>query len=126
MENKSSKNEITSYLNNIKNCLVCSPALKKKILFDLKNSLDEFLLENPTSTIDDIVNHFGTPEDISSSCLINLEEGDISSSIRQSKRIRKIIILLALAIILIFTAACIIQIVHNQDVKAGYFIEKEE
>lgn len=48
------------YYNRVKKCVY----IGNKELTHLKSSLHNFTLENPDHDYDDLVNHFGSPEDI--------------------------------------------------------------
>ena len=56
--------ELNDYLKDIKRNMICSNSIKKLFIKDFKNRIDEFIDENPNTSIDDIINNFGNPEDI--------------------------------------------------------------
>lgn len=56
--------ELNDYLKDIKRNMICSNSIKKLFIKDFKNRIDEYLDENPNTSIDDIINNFGNPEDI--------------------------------------------------------------
>lgn len=56
--------ELNDYLKDIKRRMICSNSVKKLFIKDFKNRIYEFIDENPKTSIEEIINNFGNPEDI--------------------------------------------------------------
>lgn len=56
--------ELNDYYKKIKKNLTCSKSIKKIFINDFKNRVGEYVDENPNVSIDDVINTFGTPNDI--------------------------------------------------------------
>ena len=56
-----------SYIKNIKKQLKISSKYKRTLLNDLEINIDSYISEHPNTTYKDLVENFGTPEDVSES-----------------------------------------------------------
>lgn len=65
--NMLNKNDLKNYYSLIKKNLSCSFNMKSVFMKDLNDRINEFLVDNPNSTIDTIIENFGTPVEIAKS-----------------------------------------------------------
>lgn len=56
--------QLNDYYKSIKKNMMCSNNVKKVFIKDFKNRVDEYVLDNPNTTIEDVVINFGSPKDI--------------------------------------------------------------
>lgn len=112
--NKSLKSDINEYLHQIKKLLICPQTKKKNYLNELEMNIDEYLIENPESDINDIQEHFGTPADISDGFLSALNESELNNKIKKTKFIRLSVVIVGLFIVSIFAVVCYFEIFYNQ------------
>ena len=91
------KKELNNYYKEIYKNLPCSYGIKKVFIKSFKNRFNEFIEDNPNSTIDDLKKNFGEPKEI-----INSFEGqkDYYKKLAK-KRLIMIIIITIIAIIII-------------------------
>ncbi len=61
------KNDLKIYYTSIKKNLSCSFNMKSVFMKDFSDRVSDFLEEKPNSTIDNIIDNFGTPEEIAKS-----------------------------------------------------------
>ena len=54
-----------AYIKNIKKQLKISSKYKRTLLNDLEINIDSYISEHPNTTYKDLVENFGTPEDVS-------------------------------------------------------------
>ena len=59
--------ELNNYFREITGALPCTGCKKRKILRDLRLSVDGFLEEHPDATLEAVAEHFGTPQQIADS-----------------------------------------------------------
>jgi len=59
--------EFKKYLRNIKSKMLCSSNIKLAFISSFKENIQDFLFENPNSSIKEIREEFGEPEEIASS-----------------------------------------------------------
>ena len=55
------------YFREIKALLLCSKEQKDELLLGLKSDVEDFIEEHPDATLQDLKDHFGTPESIADS-----------------------------------------------------------
>ena len=97
------------YLREIKSLMVCDDGTKKKFLKDLKRDVYDYTIEENADSIEMIIEHFGTPEEIAKSFL---ENADIKK-IKRKMNIRTVIlagVLAALLIWIVYLTAAVIDI----------------
>lgn len=114
--------EIKKYFHKIRVSLICDLKTKNKIMKDLKNDVEEYLEQNPDSSLENVIEHFGKPETIA-------EEFAISSGIDYIKKSRihktvKIAVIVLLVLASIFTIATSIVIIGNHKRTAIYYYEE--
>ena len=101
--NKEFSKELKAYFGQIKKNLNCGFFVKQGFIVQFKDNVAEYLAEQnaPDLSIDDIVNIFGSPDDIAKS-FDNI--GDVEKVIKKGKRLlmtEAIIILAALVVIVL-------------------------
>lgn len=102
------KKEIKNYLKKAgKNC---PPEFRKKLIKELENNISDYIEENPQSTAEDILKHFGEPEEFSCEYILSMDENDIKKSVLKSKWIKRSVItgISLLILIAVITSAWII------------------
>lgn len=57
----------------------------KKFIKDLSNDIEEYLLENPQATYNEVVENFGTPQKIIDEFLLNQDSEDLLKNIKKKK-----------------------------------------
>lgn len=90
------------YLRRVKKNLPCSGKEKGKIVGDLKNNITDYLLACPDATLQDIEEHFGSPESIALSCVEQTEVNTIIKKIRIRKTVLHIVAATAALIVLLW------------------------
>lgn len=114
------KDELNEYISNIRKQLVCNAADKKRLLSDLTFNIDEFIEDHPESSINDIIEHFGTPEDIAGGYLSSLEGGELNNKLKKTKKIRKCILFACGIIVFILVCIFIFEYLDSRNFVNGY------
>lgn len=107
------KKNIRIYCNAVSKHLLCSSKTKKRFLTELEFNICDFLTDHPDASIADIQQHFGTPEDISASYLSTLDNDELNKKINKTRKIKKIVMILAAIILFLFTIVYILEIRDN-------------
>lgn len=94
-------NSVALYQKKLKKQLPCNNAVKKRLLENFQTSLDEFLEDHPSPTVDELNTAFGPPEEIAKilSKEISPEEAD---SYHKSCTIKKVLSAISAGILLLF------------------------
>ena len=121
---KPSEKELTDYYRKIEKALPCSAETKKKILFDLKSNIAEYLDEYPEAEMSDIINHFGTPDLFASEYVASLEDAELNKKVHKSKWIKRGVII-AVAVVVLLTAITTIWIIAENHKAADYYYQED-
>ncbi|MDE6414892.1 MAG: hypothetical protein K2K48_05715 [Anaeroplasmataceae bacterium] len=104
------KNDLKKYYSFIKKNLSCSFNMKSVFIKDLDDRIHEFLEDNPNSTIDDVIENFGAPQEIAKS----FDKDNECLKRKAKNRLIIEIILLALLIVCIAVSSIVIySIIEN-------------
>ena len=87
------KKELRKYYNLIRKNLFCSYNMKKVLISDFSNRVNDFIFENPNVDIQKIMDNFGSPEDIAKSF--------DTENIYLKKKAKKLLIIEIILIVLI-------------------------
>ena len=99
---KKNESALKKYYQEISMWLPCSCKEKKRILQNIKTNMNDYLINNPEASIQDIENHFGSAKMIAS-CYIDITDRDsILQSLRNRKINKRFILATAAAIILLW------------------------
>lgn len=60
----------------------------KKFIKNLSNDVEEYLIENPQATYNEVVENFGTPKKIVDEFLLNQDSEDLLKNIKKKKYIK--------------------------------------
>lgn len=88
------KSDLKKYYTSIKKNLSCSFNMKSVFIKDLNDKVSDFLEENPNSTIENIIENFGTPEEIAKSF-------DKDNEYYKRKAKKRLIVEIALLVLLV-------------------------
>lgn len=97
------KKQLKCYFKNIKHNLPCYNSAMRKMLDDLKSSVNTFIQENGITDFAQIEQHFGTAEDIAKEFAIGLDNAYIKSY-KFKKRVTVITLSILAAIMVAFSA----------------------
>ena len=107
------------YLSSVKKNLSCSSKKKSEFLSALKKGLDDFLLENPESTYEDIVKAFGMPEKQANEFMDSLD----SETIKKAFSWKKAIAIGIIIVLIIWGIVAGFSIVDTYTTNRGYSVD---
>lgn len=108
---------LKTYYDEISKGLKSSPEKQKNVLEDLQNSVNNFLAENSNATIEDVHEHFGSPQTI-----IRDNTDKVYNKKRVfSKRIIKTLLIIGAAVLVIGGVFGIIAIIDGSKSNQGHF-----
>ena len=114
--------EIAKYLRQAKKG--CPAPYRRKLIVELQNNLYEFLENNPEHTMEDVLEHFGSPERFADEYLLAMDNYDRINAFRKTKWIRKMLCI-GVATIVLIVAIATVWIVCENSQTVGYFYFEE-
>ena len=111
---------LNAYYRNIKKALPCSGQAKKRFLNDMQISVVTFLQENPDATIDVIISHFGTPEQIAAAYTGEITPPELQKKLKTKKWVIGIIAIAAACAILIWGIFVAVALDETNKIRNGY------
>ena len=129
--------ELKKYFHEIEKNLPCGNREKKKILRDLRLSVENFLAENPEATFEAVVDHFGTPAQIVDTCTEEMPTLELQKKLKIKRWIIGVIAGVAACALLVWGIAVGIILVNElkrddglvvveQPIEEGIISEKGE
>ncbi len=113
------QNEIKEYIKAVKKQIVCPTAESRQMLRELQANVSDFVQENPDADMVQIVEQFGTPEEIAKAYIADTEPKNIKKAVN----IRKLIVIAIVAIIIIYLAIMLFVVCDAHNETHGYFVE---
>ena len=104
--NKTGRNA-KRYLRAVKRWMPCSGKLKRGIMAQIDNCVQEYMEKNPNASFDDICAQLGSPQEIAAAYIDNADTAEILKNLRVRRRVVTIVIS-AILIILISWASVVI------------------
>lgn len=102
--------ELRHYMNEIKDRLPFSNGVTKKLLDDLQNGIDDYIENNDVTSFDEILDHFGKPDEVAED-LKNITDAQV---IKRKINLKKIIVAFAVVVVLIIGIG-VAKIAHDAD-----------
>lgn len=111
---------LNQYYKQIQRKLPCSITYKKRLIHELRGSVDSYLKEHPNADISAIEMHFGTPEQISTAYSSEMGTSDIIKKYRTRKHLITIVASVMAAALVFWLIALIIASIDAADDARGY------
>lgn len=111
---------LKQYYRNIRSELACSWGQRNRILRQIRESVDNYLEENPDADFAAIEAHFGNAQTIASSYIDVQDAPELLRKMRIKKRVIAIIAGAMAVVLLIWGAAVIWAIVDTESRNDGY------
>lgn len=108
------------YCRAVRRNLPCSGKLKKKILSEIGMSVCAYLEENPSADSTEIENKFGTPHQITSAYLDEMDHQVLAKELILKSRIVKIVATALITALLMFGITLGIVIMEDYHTDHGY------
>lgn len=116
--NSITEKELSGYIKEISSLLVCKRRQKNQFVKQIKTELDDFIQDNPGSSMEHIYSTFGTPEQIAN-CFLENRSGYVKKKIS----IKKCVIACVIAVVLIYAIFVIASYIDVHREAHGYFSE---
>lgn len=110
------------YLWEISRELPGSWKQKKKILFRIKHSIQDYLSDGDEISYSQIKERFGEPKQIAYSYVENMETEEVTKELKISKKIIRIITVAAIAMVVLWGGYVALCYINFQDSMNGYII----
>lgn len=101
--------EIEKYISDVNSKLLCSKEKKKELIEDIRGAVFDFVDGSGTKDISDIYKHFGTPEELATAHMSELDPAQIKKKVN----IRKVVIVAVVIMIVVFAVAMIAVIIDS-------------
>ena len=100
----SNRSAAKRYIRSVSNMLSCSGNEKRMIISQIRNSVSDYLLQNPDADFEMIQVHFGTPQEIAASYVNEQDAVGLLKKISINKKILVIVAGVVVAIFLMWAA----------------------
>lgn len=117
--NKTLQTEINKYIKEIKSLVFCNSKTLKGFLNDFKNDILNYVDENNVTDILNVIQHFGTPEEVAKGFL---ESTDLKK-IKKRIQIKNFILVAIIVFILIWALSVTFATLESLKSVNGYFVE---
>lgn len=119
MNSKSNDKTINIYLKEIRKA--CPHNVRDRLIPELTDSVLSYAKDNPDATYEDIVKHFGTPQNFTIESLKSLEDKEFLQLANKTSFIKKTLAIIAAFIIIGLTITFIWMIIDNHQTHPVYY-----
>lgn len=102
----------------------CPSPYRRKLKKELQNNLSDFLADNPEHTMENVLEHFGSPEKFADECLLAMDEAGRRNILHKTKWIKKVVCVGIAAVVLIIAIAAIWIVRENSQSVIYYYYEE--
>ena len=115
-------NHLKKYCRAVRRNLPCSGKLKQKIVAEIDMSIRAYMEENPTADYAEIERRFGSPRQITSAYLDEMDHQVLARELKIKNRIVKIVAAALIAALLMFGITLGIVVYEDYDTDHGYIV----
>lgn len=115
--------QLKAYFKDIKKNLPCYNKVMRKMLNNLKLSVDTYIKDDNISDFEKIIEHFGTAEDIAKEFAIGIDNAYVKSY-KFKKRVTATVVSILAAILLIVSIFSIYIYIENQRYAPVFYNDK--
>ena len=108
------------YYRSIRKDLPCSYKMKKRIMQQIQESVDQFLEQNPDADFDEVQLHFGEPQTIALSYIEDQDAPELLRKMRIKKSVLAIVACTMALIVAIWLAVAVWGIIDAKDTTNGH------
>lgn len=111
------------YVREIKATLPGAGKQRKIILNRIRATVEEFLVENPDASYEEIVSRLGSPKQIAASCLEEMDTAEVVKKLHTKKWIVCIVAAAAVAVVLMWAGVVFSALIGHNGMMNGHFEE---
>lgn len=111
---------LNRYCWDVRSCLPCSGKLKRQILAEIRERVSAYLEQDPDADYKTIAAQFGTPQQIASAYVDEMETPELLHSLRIRRRIVKIISAAAAAMLMLWAGGMMLVTIKAANNLDGY------
>ena len=101
--------DLKRYKSEIKSKLLCNTKESKACFENLQEDIDNYIVDNNVISIDDIINHFGTANDIANAFFANVDMRTLKRKINT----KKLLTIFVIVVIVIWSIAMILITINS-------------
>ena len=95
--------------------------MKRKIIDEISSSVSRYLTENPGGNYDEIVAKFGTPEQIASSYVNEMDSSELVHKLLIRKKIVRMVFAVAIVVVILWVGVVSISLLNEIKNADGYY-----
>lgn len=112
------------FIREIRHGIPCRIKGKKHLVNQIKESILTYVTDNPDADYMSLIGRYGTPEQIITSYIAELDESDVIRQMKAKKRIVSIAVVTAALILLSWVAAVYSAMSNHINNEGGYIVEE--
>lgn len=116
--------DVQRYLQEIKRDIPCAGKRKRDILNRINEIIGGYLEENADPNYNELTARFGTPKQIITSCLDEMDTGELIKRLKIKWKIVRIVAAAAVALVVLWGAVVSIIYIENKKYGDGYYTEQ--
>lgn len=111
---------LSKYYRSISKCLPVDKKHKKQILEQIRHSVEDYRVENPAADIQGILEHFGTPQEITASYVENMTTPEILKKFCVRKTVLLVVCAVAAVALLMWGTGLAVTLINANKSIDGY------
>lgn len=115
--------QVRRYLREIRSWLPCSRRKKGQILKKIRDTVMDFLAENPSASYTEITDRFGSPQQIASSYVNEMGMGELLRDLRIRRKLVRIASITAVVVLVLWASVVTLAYIDYLDDTNGYIVE---
>ena len=110
------------YIHQVKQCMPSPFRMKKKIMERVKHNVKEYLVENPSANYQNLVDRFGSPNQIAASYVDEQSAAELLSALRIKRKISAIVAAAVIGVVMMWGGVMAYEIYYNANIANSYTI----
>lgn len=116
--------DVQRYLREIKADIPCAGKRKRDILNRINEIIGGYLEENTDPGYDELTARFGTPKQIVTSCLEEMDAGELIKRLKIKRKIVGIVAAAAAAVVVLWAVVVSIAYINHKEDGDGYMTDR--